>query len=77
MTISWTAPTTPNGVITQYTVYYRYLSNGNLSTVNTKGGAMHVTVNITGGMEYWFGVSATTVAEGPKAEVMKKLREYG
>ena len=38
---------------------------------------MAVTVNITGGMEYQFEVTATTVAEGAKEMTDKMLPEYG
>ena len=75
--ISWKAPTSPNGVINRYTVYYRYLPNGNVSVVNVKAGIMAVTVNIIGGMEYRFEVTATTVAEGAKIMGDNTLPEYG
>ena len=38
---------------------------------------MAVTVNIIGGMEYRFEVTATTVAEGAKILVDITLPEYG
>lgn len=77
VTISWSAPTSPNGVIIRYTLYYHYLPNGNWTKIASEQNTFSVTVNIIGGLNYQFEVSATTVEEGPKAKKEVTIREYG
>lgn len=78
MVISWKKPTTPNGLIRHYSVYYRLLPTGTfLKLITVEANVTNSTLNVVGGLSYQFGVCATTVKEGPKATKNETIRDYG
>ena len=78
VTVRWDPPSTPNGVIQLYTLYYRYLPDGNVTKVTINDPkARNKTVDVVGGFTYIFEISATTVEEGPKSRITDTVPEYG
>lgn len=77
VSISWSKPTTPNGVINHYKVYWRIFPTGTERTITVHAKDTNCTLNVVGGLFYEFGVSASTVDEGPKATKNRTIRNYG
>ena len=77
ITLSWTAPSQPNGVIRNYTVFYHH-SEDPLNTHNETFGpdVFSYTVDVLGGVTYWFDVRAEIIKPGEKASLIVNISEY-
>ena len=77
LTLYWSPPSAPNGVITKYTLYHHYLPDGNVTIVTIMDpNTRNSTVQVIGGLTYNFSLSATTVEEGPKWSQLISTPEY-
>ena len=77
ITLSWTAPSQPNGVIRNYTVFYHH-SEDPLNTHNETFGpdVFSYTVDVLGGVTYWFDVRAEIIKPGENASLIVNISEY-
>ena len=76
ITLSWTAPSQPNGVIRNYTVFYHH-SEDPLNTHNETFGpdVFSYTVDVLGGVTYWFNVRAETIKPGENASLIVNISQ--
>ena len=77
ITLSWTAPSQPNVVIRNYTVFYHH-SEDLLNAHNETFGpdVFNYTVDVLGGATYWFNVRAETIKPGENASLIVNIPEY-
>lgn len=70
--VSWTPPSTPNGVVTTYNLYINYSDGSSITRMQISGAAVNYTVS---GLQPYqlvsVSISASTAAgEGPTSEVV-------
>ena len=72
VTLSWTSPDPPNGIITRYRVQYRISGSSNKMIQDTTNNISKYTVTgLTSNTEYIFEVSAfTRVESGPYSDAV-------
>ena len=76
VTLSWTSPDTPNGIITQYQIQYRKNDGGSkfISLNITNADLTYTVTELTSDTEYVFRVRAfTVVGHGPLSDEVTTL----
>ena len=72
ITLTWSEPAEPNGVIRSYTLFY---SHDGVSGIGRD--ALNHTVDVLVGVTYQFNVRAVTIKPGPNATKTVTTKEYG
>lgn len=76
VTLSWSMPTEPNGIITSYTLFYSH-SGGALREISgIDKDASSYTVDALGGLTYQFYIRAVTFKPGPNETISVASKEY-
>ena len=75
--ISWAAPSEPNGVIRNYTVFYNHSEDPlDFHTETFGADVLSYSVDVLGGVTYWFNVRAETIKPGKNASLSVEIPEY-
>ena len=75
--VSWAAPSEPNGVVRNYTVFYNHSEDPQDIHTETFGAdVLSYTVDVLGGLTYWFNVRAETIKPGISATLSVEIPEY-
>ncbi|PFX14396.1 Receptor-type tyrosine-protein phosphatase delta [Stylophora pistillata] len=77
ITLSWTSPSLSNGIIRSYTVFYRHSEDPhNVHHQRFGPDVFSHTVDVLGGITYWFEVRAETLHPGKNASLTVDVPEY-
>ncbi|XP_022807816.1 uncharacterized protein LOC111344820 [Stylophora pistillata] len=77
ITLSWASPSLSNGVIRSYTVFYRHSEDPhNVHHQRFGPDVFSHTVDVLGGVTYWFEVRAEIIQPGKNASLTVDVPEY-
>ncbi|PFX23979.1 Receptor-type tyrosine-protein phosphatase F [Stylophora pistillata] len=76
ITLSWSKPAEPNGVIRSYTLFYSRDGGAPKEDSGLDKDALSHTVDVLGGVTYQFHVRAVTIKPGPNGTITVTTREY-
>lgn len=77
MNVSWKPPSTLNGIITNYILYYGETPAGDESTITLNDMTYNHIFDACGGVTYKLKVWARTVKDGPDAGTTVTVNTYG
>ena len=77
ITLIWSEPAEPNGVINSYTLFYSHNGVAPREISGIGKAALSHTVDVLGGVTYQFIVSAVTIKPGKNATKTVTTKEYG
>ncbi|PFX22499.1 Receptor-type tyrosine-protein phosphatase F [Stylophora pistillata] len=76
ITLSWSKPTEPNGVIRRYTLFYSHDGGVPKEESGLDKNTLSHTVDVLGGVTYQFHVRAVTIRPGPNGTITVTTSEY-
>ena len=77
VTLSWSKPTEPNGVIRSYTLFYSYGGGAPRKISRIDKDALSQTIDVLGGVSCQVHVRAVTIIPGPNETITVATKEYG
>ena len=77
ITLIWSEPAEPNGVINSYTLFYSHNGVAPREISGIGKAALSHTVDVLGGVTYQFNVRAVTIKPGKNATKTVTTKEYG
>ena len=77
ITLIWSEPAEPNGVIRSYTLFYSHNGGAPRKISGIDKDAFSHTVNVLGGVTYQFSVRAVTIKPGPYETINVTTKAYG
>ena len=77
ITLTWSEPAEPNGVIRSYTLFYSHDGVAPKEISGIGRDALNHTVDVLVGVTYQFNVRAVTIKPGPNATKTVTTKEYG
>ena len=77
ITLTWSEPAEPNGVIRSYTLFYSHNGGAAREISGIDKDALNHTVDVFGGVTYQFNVTAVTIKPGPYETITVTARTYG
>ena len=77
ITLTWIEPAEPNGVIRSYTLFYSHNGGTAREISGIDKDAFSHTVDVLGGVNYQFNVTAVTIKPGPYETITVTTRTYG
>ncbi|PFX13685.1 Receptor-type tyrosine-protein phosphatase F [Stylophora pistillata] len=77
ITLSWSKPTEPNGVIRGYDLFYSHSGGAPKGIPLMDRDTLRHTVDVLGGMTYRFHVRAVTIKPGANGTLIISTKEYG
>ena len=77
ITLTWSKPAEPNGVIRSYTLFYSHDGVAPKEISGIGRDALNHTVDVLVGVTYQFNVRAVTIKPGPNATKTVTTKEYG
>ena len=77
ITLTWSEPAEPNGVIRSYTLFYSHDGVAPREISGIDKDALNRTLDVLGGVTYRFDVRAVTIKPGPNRTITVMSREYG
>ena len=77
ITLIWSEPAEPNGVIRSYTLFYSHNGGAPRKISGIDKDAFSHTVNVLGGVTYQFSVRAVTIKSGPYEAINVTTKAYG
>ena len=77
ITLTWSKPQEPNGVIRSYTLFYSHDGVAPREISGIGKDALTHTVDVLGGVTYQFNVRAVTIKPGKNATKTLTTKEYG
>ncbi|XP_022806636.1 tyrosine-protein phosphatase Lar-like [Stylophora pistillata] len=76
ITLSWSKPTEPNGVIRSYTLFYSHGGGAPKGIPGIDKDTLRHTVDVLGGVTYRFHVRAVTIKPGANGTITVTTKEY-
>nr|XP_058953353.1 uncharacterized protein LOC131780773 [Pocillopora verrucosa] len=76
ITLTWSEPAEPNGVIRNYTLFYSHDGVAPREISGIGKDALNHTLDVLGGVTYRFDVRAVTIKPGPNRTITVMSREY-
>ena len=77
ITLTWSEPAEPNGVIRSYTLFYSRNGVAPKEISRIDKDALNHTVDVFGGVTYQLNVTAVTIKPGPYETITVTARTYG
>ena len=77
ITLTWSEPAEPNGVIRSYTLLYSHDGVAPREISGIGKAALSHTVDVLGGVTYQFNIRAVTIKPGKNASKTVTTKEYG
>ena len=77
ITLTWSEPAEPNGVIRSYTLFYSHDGVAPKEISGIGRDSLNHTVDVLVGVTYQFNVRAVTIKPGPNATKTVTTKEYG
>ena len=77
ITLTWSEPAEPNGVIRSYTLLYSHDGVAPREISGIGKAALSYTVDVLGGVTYQFNIRAVTIKPGKNATKTVTTKEYG
>ena len=77
ITLTWSEPAKPNGVIRSYTLFYSHSGSAARKFSGIDKDAFSHTVGVFGGVTYQFNVTAVTIKPGAYETITVTTRTYG